>query len=1644
MKFAPQTAGSTQQATYATVRDAVIQKIQKTYEGSTDLLKSLKDMQLVNLAAQEPTRKLSTNSNADMAKIEQDGFNIKYEAELKRFLDKQDNLTDGLIKAYALIFDEFCTKSMQQRIEQHPEYEKTIRDNPIELLEAIKTLMHDSVRAQYPYVSLVDALTRLLNIRQIDGEDMMDYVKRTMQHMDVVASHIGKRFLDTFVEHSEQYRDIPAGADQATEQKAMKDAAFEQLGAYILIRGADQSKYGSVIKGMTSQFSMGNDQYPKDLVGATDILSNHRYDPAWQEKRDRARERARAAANQDTTDATSFTQAGRKTPICYCCGKKGHTSDECSKRNSIPRDQWYVKKALQAMQDAPNEDSTTNQADDDSDASDDSSVRSTSSRTSRRPRRSGRNDVFSGFQRSHNSHQYKQANIKLDTLKNRILLDTGSTIGATFMNPDFVTNVRPSKTALGMTTNAGTTKITLKADLGGHGDVWYDPNQVANIFGFSHMADKYRITYDSDKEDAFLVHSNHGIIKFARTEEGLYAYTPPEKFLEAVADEKNLEPPTAECQLEANYYVSTVKENRMGYTQREFDRAKRAREFYKRAGCPSPEAFKRLLRQYLVKNNPVTTADADIAEKVFGPDVGALKGKSTRKRPVPVLEDLVAIPRELIERHQDLTLCMDVMYVCGLPMFTCIDRSPKYRACVPLNNRSADELYRALDVVLRRYNQAGFEVKTIHCDNEFKPLMNKVYDDLKVTMNYTSADEHVPEAERNNRTIAERYRATFHDLPYKMIPKLMIQYLCMVSTKQLTWYPVKGGISEYFSPHVILGGRPLDYNKDFKSSFGQYVLANHEDKPYNTPKARMIDAIYLRPSNNIQGGHDLMDLHTGQLITRQVIKNMPVTDAIIRAVEGMAEKQGFKSLKFANRNKIPFPPADWLAGVDYDYNYDDDDDQDDDNEDSDYLPDLDDGVSVDSEDSDDDDELDDEENFDRIDQAELDELLAKPRSESTNEMANPTGNDEPQAHQDDNNGDATDTEPDVADTEEAVQETRRSSRQTQPVDRLTYAQVAKKAVSFEDGGTAKLEHCHNLITQVHPNPDEDVTYSTQLAMVIARLMVDINEKATDQGASFAQQYIFQKGLKVFGARGSAAALKELDQLHRRTCFTPLSIAELTPSEKKKAMEALMFLTEKRDKTIKGRMVYNGKPTREWLSREDSASPTAALESIMLTAVIDAHEERDVMSADVPNAFIQTMMPQPEAGQDRVVMKISGVLVDLLVQMAPETYGPYVVFENGRKVLYVQVIRALYGMLEASLLWYKKFRKDLEGIGFVFNPYDPCVANRTVRKRQHTVRFHVDDLLSSHKDPKVNDAFDVWLNKTYGGYGKVKCTRGKVHDYLGMTFDFSQKGKVIIDMVDYIASMVDDSPIKLKPGEAAPSPAAEDLFSAPTGDNLDRTRAEQFHTVVAKGLFACKRARPDLHTAIAALCTRVKAPTTSDWKHLVRLLKFCNGTRGDKLILSADNLHVIKWYVDAAFAVHPDFKSHTGGVMTFGNGTVQSISRKQRLNTRSSTESELVGADDASVLILWTKLFMEAQGYDVEKNILNQDNKSSIKLENNGKRSSGQCTRAFNIRYFFLTDQVEKGNLSIEYCPTDEMIGDYMTKPLQGKLFKKFRDAIMGH
>jgi hypothetical protein len=210
----------------------------------------------------------------------------------------------------------------------------------------------------------------------------------------------------------------------------------------------------------------------------------------------------------------------------------------------------------------------------------------------------------------------------------------------------------------------------------------------------------------------------------------------------------------------------------------------------------------------------------------------------------------------------------------------------------------------------------------------------------------------------------------------------------------------------------------------------------------------------------------------------------------------------------------------------------------------------------------------------------------------------------------------------------------------------------------------------------------------------------------------------------------------------------------------------------------------------------------------------------------------------------------------------------------------------------------------------------------------------------------------------------------------------------------------------------------------------------------KGMFVAKRGRQDILPGISFLATRTKEPTEEDWFKLLKILNYLRMTKDEVTKLKADDVLTIKWYVDASFAVHNDFKSHTGATLTLGEGVISSISTKQKINTRSSTEAELVGIDDVISKIIWTKRFMEAQGLDVGSTIVYRDNTSSMKLEENGRASASKRTRHFNIKYFYVTDLIQRGEIEVKYCPTDDMLADYMTKPVIGKKFIEFRNQIM--
>jgi hypothetical protein len=442
---------------------------------------------------------------------------------------------------------------------------------------------------------------------------------------------------------------------------------------------------------------------------------------------------------------------------------------------------------------------------------------------------------------------------------------------------------------------------------------------------------------------------------------------------------------------------------------------------------------------------------------------------------------------------------------------------------------------------------------------------------------------------------------------------------------------------------------------------------------------------------------------------------------------------------------------------------------------------------------------------------------------------------------------------------------------------------------------------------------------------------------------------------------------------------------------------------------------------------DVSSPTVSTEAFFLSLAIDAKEKRHVVTVDIEGAYLHASM------QGEVIVELDPIMSAILQQL-DAYYSDYVAHDHK---LYVILDKALYGCIESAKLFYDHISGSLVAFGFLPNPYDPCVFNRSLYGQQCTITLHVDDLKISCSDGRgVTDV----LNELTSVYKKINVHEGKILDYLGMDLDYSESGVVSVSMTSMIEDAIDTYGID---GTAA-SPAANYLFNiSPTAEPLLGIAKQNFHSMVQRLLYISKRARPDILTAVSFLTTRVTTPTIEDNNKLIRVLKYLNGTSDLKLRLSSDDGMVVTSYIDASFGVHPDGKGHTGIVVSLGGGAVYAKSGKQKLVARSSTEAELVGLSDGLSQVIWTRNFLEKQGHQVGPAVVHQDNKSTMALAEKGRSTSGR-TRHVSIRYFFVKDRIDSKEIELRYIGTEEMIADFFTKPLQGALFKSMRSKIMNH
>jgi hypothetical protein len=801
------------------------------------------------------------------------------------------------------------------------------------------------------------------------------------------------------------------------------------------------------------------------------------------------------------------------------------------------------------------------------------------------------------------------------------------------------------------------------------------------------------------------------------------------------------------------------------------------------------------------------------------------------------------------------------------------------------------------------------------------------------------------------------------------------------------------------SPYEGFTGLKVDYVKQLRISFGDYAeCKNPNRKPINGPKPRSDPCIALLPMLNQQGSYLFFDLGTRRTVIRTKWVELPIPDDIIERCNHLARNQGKKLrvLPFFSRGEAKDEDDMSIPEMSDNELFDHNDDvtsSDSESEDRSH--------SADSDDDDDSSMRESQPTYYYPDQANAD--TGEPihydnadRDRMLN-MQNPTGPYET-------------VEPDDLYAEKPIA--------TEPVHRY----------STRSRGEAKIYGPY----KEGKRWVNTVQRKKRFKKAIWHAMLTVKQK--NKFGVYSNMTI-SEAIDRFGDPAKQAVISELQQLIRLNVFKFHDPNLLTSNQRKARIPSKTFVKPKYFPNglfnkIKARLVGGGHRQKRYLYTEnDTSSPTISLVGLLIIATIAARERRHVITMDIGGAYLRAYMKK------QVLVLINKQEADILIELYPELaqYRD----ENGR--LTAQAMKALYGCIESGKLWYDTLSSKLLANGYIQNPYDKCIFNKWHESKgvQSSIGIHVDDCFISCVVPEILESIVQWFAEEFED---LNVTRGNVHQFTGMTLDYTEQDKLIVTMKNQIDNLLQ----KTGTTGTAVSPAEADLFTIDaTSPTLDNKRKEEFHSIIATISYIAKRIKPECLVVTSMLASRVHCATEQDWSKLDRLLAYINNTCDIPLCLEMDKAYPVRISasIDSSHATHGDYRGHTGVYITLGKGCIQAISVKQTINTKSSAETELVAVSDGATPVINVQNIILSQGLQCEPAMIDQDNQSTLAMLDKGQ-ATGPTSRHIKIRYFWLTDRITSGEVQVRYMETENMTADALTKPLQGHLFYKHRATLL--
>ena len=858
--------------------------------------------------------------------------------------------------------------------------------------------------------------------------------------------------------------------------------------------------------------------------------------------------------------------------------------------------------------------------------------------------------------------------------------------------------------------------------------------------------------------------------------------------------------------------MSTVADNRAVFTCRELEGPDRARQLYRTIGRLSQRKFEAILDCGSILNCPVTKSDAQRANIIYGPDLAYLKGKTMDHPASPHVATQVRSPLlgDIAKHHSSITLCLDFFYIQWLPFIHAISWKVGYRQAVIVSDRTKETMLSFVNKSILEYTARGFEVVDIHADKEFECLRESLGN---VSLEICDPDEHVLEVERSIWTMKETMQATAHGLPYRRLPKVMVTELVAMATQCLNGFPKEDGVSEHMSPHLIVTGwARMDYNK-IPLEFGSYIQLL--DRSVNMIRSWTIGAIALNPTGDENGTYCFMSLKTGQVMTKGpgCWTEVPVTDIAIAPVEALAKQEGQPLLQDSNLL------VEWRPNQPFD----EDDEHDDDYEPS--VGDSEDDVELEVDDPINEELADISENtqgngtvIQGLSQGDLPVTAPVPKQITQPELEDvevgnmfehePTIGGEGVASVQEE-GAATVEEEGAAHTEEE------GAGQVEEGETITETDEGDSG----PGDNTAQKGRYNL------RPSRSREYSHRFDPQVYNVMNVHASQTTRRSATVAQnvfgfvltQMTTRAGIKKHGQAARDALTAEFAQLDYKGAYEPIHATSLTETQQNSALRVINLIKEKRNGRLKGRSVADSRPQRAFYTKDETSSPTATPESVLLTALIDAMEDRHVVVADITGAYLNADM------DDFVLIRLSGDDVDMMCNANPD-YEKFIAKNNGWRTLFLQLKKALYGCVKSTLLWYHLFHDTLQDLGFTLNPYDPCVANANIKGSQCTIVWYVDDNKISHKDQAVVDDL---IQRIEVKFGHMMKPQGDEHEFLGMKLQFDRENKTVkVLMQSYIDEAIQQSHLDVR--RAAATPATKSMFDVdPNAAKLSSSEFERF-------------------------------------------------------------------------------------------------------------------------------------------------------------------------------------------------------------------------